>query len=56
MTEDEYILALVRADKLMDAVPDSPQEKELKELVAKIEKYEEEHFPTLLLKNIKSAV
>jgi antitoxin component HigA of HigAB toxin-antitoxin module len=47
LTEDEYIKALARADELMDAIPDSPQEKELKELVAKIEKYEEEHFPIL---------
>ena len=45
MTSDEYIKALVRADELMDAVPDSPEEKELKELVTKIEEYEEEHFP-----------
>jgi antitoxin component HigA of HigAB toxin-antitoxin module len=45
MTEDEYIKALARANELIDAVPDSPQEKELEELFAKIEKYEEEHFP-----------
>lgn len=41
----DYELALDRLDKLFDAVPDSPEDKEADLLVLLIEKYEEENFP-----------
>ena len=41
----DYEMALDRLDKLFDAVPGSPEDKEADLLVLLIEKYEDEHFP-----------
>jgi HTH-type transcriptional regulator/antitoxin HigA len=44
-TEEEYKIALAQIEPLMDAEPDSPQEKELERLAILVEEYEQEHFP-----------
>ena len=41
----DYEMALDRLDKLFDALPGSPEDKEADLLVLLIEKYEDEHFP-----------
>jgi HTH-type transcriptional regulator / antitoxin HigA len=47
-TEKEYQEALYRVDALMDAKPDSTEEKELELLAVLVEKYEDEHYPIKL--------
>ncbi|AWK04116.1 DNA-binding protein [Flavobacterium crocinum] len=44
-TEQDYNLALERANSLFDAKPDTPEGDELDILVTLIEKYEEIHYP-----------
>ena len=44
-TETEYEAALAYAESLMDALPDSPEEDDLKTIVLLIEAYEDENFP-----------
>lgn len=44
-TEDEYESLLARIAELMDAKPDSVEEKELSGLASMVEKYEDEHYP-----------
>lgn len=44
-TETEYEAALARAEALMDAAPDSPEEDELEVLTLLIEVYEKKHYP-----------
>ena len=43
--EEQYRATLARIEGLMDALPDSEEGRELQELVAAVEAYEEEHFP-----------
>lgn len=45
-TDEEHAAALQRIDVLMDAVDGTPEEDELLALVALVEAYEDEHFPT----------
>lgn len=44
-TEDEFEKVLSRIEKLMDAVPDTPEMAELERLTASVERYEDEHYP-----------
>lgn len=46
-TEEQYQMALERIEELMDvqAALDSPEGKELNQLVAEVEVYEDEHYP-----------
>ena len=44
-TEAEYEAALAHLESLMDAEPNSPQEKELELFAVLIEEYEREHYP-----------
>ncbi|WP_289664692.1 helix-turn-helix domain-containing protein [Flavobacterium panacagri] len=44
-TEQDYNVALERANSLFDAKPDTPEGDELDILVTLIEKYEEIHYP-----------
>ncbi len=44
-TEEDYTLALLRIDKIMDAEPETPDFDELELLSTLVELYEEEHFP-----------
>lgn len=44
-TEAEYIEAMKEAIFLMDAEPNSPEEKELDRLATLIEAYEDKHYP-----------
>jgi HTH-type transcriptional regulator/antitoxin HigA len=43
--KSEYEAALAQIESLMDAEPNSPQEKELERLAILVEAYEDEHFP-----------
>ncbi len=43
--ESEYETALVQIESLMDAEPNSPQEKELERLAILVEAYEQESYP-----------
>ncbi len=45
ITETEYEIDLAHIETLMDAEPNSPQEKELERLVILVEEYEREHYP-----------
>ncbi len=45
ITETEYETALARLETLMDAEPNSPQEKDLERLAVLVEEYELEHYP-----------
>lgn len=44
-SKHEYAAALARAEKLMDAAPNSPQGDDLELLSVLIEDYEQKHFP-----------
>jgi hypothetical protein len=44
INQQEYEYALVRADKLMDAIPNSRDSKELELLAVEIERWENEHY------------
>lgn len=44
-TKKEYEVALARLEKIFNAAPDSPEQKEAELLVLLIEKYENEHYP-----------
>lgn len=44
-TEADYEAALARVAELMDAQPESPEEKELALFALLVEQYEQEHFP-----------
>lgn len=44
-SESEYETALAQIEPLMNAEPDSPQEKELERLAILVEAYEDEHYP-----------
>jgi len=44
-SESEYETALAQIESLMDAEPDSPQEKELERLAILVEAYEDEYYP-----------
>lgn len=44
-TEKDYDLALERVNALFEAKPETNEFRELEELIALIEKYEEIHYP-----------
>lgn len=44
-TEEEYLNALKRIEKLFDSMPNTPEGDELELLVSLVEIYENEHFP-----------
>ncbi len=44
-SENEYKTALAYIESLMNAEPNSPQEKELERLAILVEAYEQEHHP-----------
>ena len=45
MDEQEYLETLARIDIIFDALPGSPEERELERLLAMVEEYENIHYP-----------
>ena len=45
MTEEEYILGLIRMEEIFQAKPGTPEADELDALAIKIREYDEKHYP-----------